>query len=144
MLLHMSQEGLLRHILAPLEIQQLHTKETGEASPQSWQLFVDGSSTSTRSGDDLILTSPDKFKVMKAIRFPFKATNNQVEYEALIAAINLAKSLQVRNISIFSDSKIVVWLTSRDYATKDLNLAKYQAIVKSLLSSFQELHTGID
>ena len=73
---------------------------------------------------------------MQALRFAFKATNNQAEYEALIAGLNLARSIQVKHISIFSDSQIVVRQTAGEYATKDLVLTKYQAIVQSLLSSF--------
>ena len=73
---------------------------------------------------------------MQALRFAFKATNNQAEYEALIAGLNLARNLQVQNLSIFSDSQIVVRQTAGEYATNDLVLAKYQAIVQSLLSSF--------
>ena len=106
-----------------------------ELKPPTWKLFVDGSSTNLRSGAGVILISPDGFQIMQALRFAFKATNNQVEYEALIAGLNLARSLQVQNLSIFSDSQIVVRQTVGEYATKDLVLAKYQTIVQSLLSS---------
>ena len=39
-----------------------------------------------------------------AIRFRFKASNNEVEYEALIAGLELAKEMKVESLEIFSDS----------------------------------------
>ena len=84
------------------------SEDVGLPRPPTWKLFVDGFSTNLRSGAGVILISPDGFQVMQALRFAFKATNNQAEYEALIAGLNLARSIQVKHISIFSDSQIVV------------------------------------
>ena len=39
-----------------------------------------------------------------ALRFRFKASNNEVEYEALIAGLKLAKEMKVESLEIFSDS----------------------------------------
>lgn len=60
----------------------------------SWTLYVDGS-TSDVSGAEVILTIPKGFKVQQAIRFQFKATNNEAEYEAILVGLRLAKSLEV-------------------------------------------------
>ncbi|GAV73294.1 hypothetical protein CFOL_v3_16780, partial [Cephalotus follicularis] len=50
-----------------------------------WKLSVDGSSCITGSGAWLVLTSPDGWMLDYALRFGFKATNNEAEWEALIA-----------------------------------------------------------
>ncbi|KAL5552902.1 hypothetical protein UlMin_040303 [Ulmus minor] len=61
-------------------------------SPSSlWHLYVDGSSTDNCSGAGVILVSPEKVRLSCALRFRFKATNNQAEYEALLAGLRLAK-----------------------------------------------------
>ncbi|XP_074373921.1 uncharacterized protein LOC141714292 [Apium graveolens] len=112
------------------------TPEPISSPNPTWKLFVDGSSTLIRSRAGLILISPEGFQVMQAIRFTFKSTNNQAEFEALIAGLNLARSLQVQHLSIFSDSQIMVRQTTGDYATKDITLTKYHALVKSLLAFF--------
>ena len=39
-----------------------------------------------------------------ALRFGFKASNNEAEYEALIMRLHLTKELQARNAKIYSDS----------------------------------------
>ena len=50
-----------------------------------WGLYVDGSSNEGGSGAGLILVSPEGHRMHCALRFGFKASNNEVEYEALIA-----------------------------------------------------------
>ncbi|XP_074337785.1 uncharacterized protein LOC141674980 [Apium graveolens] len=78
----------------------------------AWALKVDGSSTNERSGAGLILKSPEGFTIQTAISFGFSATNNQAEYEALIAGLKLAKTLKIQDLKIYSDSQIVVKQTN--------------------------------
>ncbi|XP_074351741.1 uncharacterized protein LOC141690884 [Apium graveolens] len=63
-----------------------------------------------------------------------KTTNNQAEYEALIACLKLAKTLRIQDLKIYNDSQIVVKKTNGEYIAKDLVLAKYQALVQSYLA----------
>lgn len=51
---------------------------------------MEGSSTTDVSGDGVILTSFVGFRVQQEIQFQFKATNNKVEYEAILAGLRLA------------------------------------------------------
>lgn len=76
--------------------------------PQRWKLFVDGSSGSGGSGTGLVLISLDHYKTSHPIRFDFKASNNEAEYEALIAGLHLARELVVKAIEVFSDSMLIV------------------------------------
>ena len=39
-----------------------------------------------------------------ALRFRFKASNNEAEYEDLIARLELAKEMKVESLDIFNDS----------------------------------------
>ncbi|XP_077232053.1 uncharacterized protein LOC143865834 [Tasmannia lanceolata] len=55
-----------------------------------WEVYVDGSSNKAGCGAGLILTGPDNFIPDYALRFGFHASNNEAEYEALIAGMNLA------------------------------------------------------
>ncbi|GKA28412.1 reverse transcriptase domain-containing protein [Tanacetum coccineum] len=56
-----------------------------EELPEPWTLFTDGSSCIDGSGVGLILTNPNGVEFTYAMRFRFEATNNEAEYEALIA-----------------------------------------------------------
>ena len=50
-----------------------------------------------------------------ALRFGFKASNNEAEYEALIAGLELAKEMKVESLDIFSDSQLVVCQINEEY-----------------------------
>ncbi|XP_074342230.1 uncharacterized protein LOC141679701 [Apium graveolens] len=111
-------------------------KETNDNN--SWTLYVDGSVTVERSGAGLILSSPDGFIIQQAITFVFKATNDQVEYEALLSGLRLSISLGVKRLIIYSDSQIVVKQTNGEYIAKDPKLAQYQATVRSILETIPD------
>ncbi|XP_074349151.1 uncharacterized protein LOC141688902 [Apium graveolens] len=103
------------------------------------KLYVDGSSTAERSGAGLILISPEGFTIQQAITFAFKVTNNQAEYEALISGLKLAKSLGISNMTVYSDSQIVVKQTSGEYIAKDPTLAQYQEMVRNILEATPDI-----
>lgn len=94
-------------------------------STDGWKMYVDGSATTTRCGAGAILISPDGFYIKQALQLNFKSTNNQAEYEALLSGPDLAITLQLQNIIIYSDSQLVVCQTTSDYVVKDLTLAQY-------------------
>ena len=54
-----------------------------------WGLYVDGSSNDGGPGAGLILISNEGHWIHCALRFGFKASNNEAEYEALIAELKL-------------------------------------------------------
>ena len=45
----------------------------------------------------------------------FKASNNEEEYEALIARLKLAKEMKVGSFEIFSESQLVVRHINNEY-----------------------------
>ncbi|KAL0345300.1 UNVERIFIED_CONTAM: hypothetical protein Sradi_4361300, partial [Sesamum radiatum] len=52
---------------------------------EKWLLYVDGSSTIQGSGVSIVITSPQGEDLEFAVKFGFKASNNETEYEALMA-----------------------------------------------------------
>ncbi|GKB76805.1 reverse transcriptase domain-containing protein [Tanacetum coccineum] len=65
--------------------------EIEEQLLEPWILFTDRSSCVDGSGAGLILTNPEGTKFTYALRFRFEATNNEAEYEALIARLRIAE-----------------------------------------------------
>nr|GEZ79064.1 reverse transcriptase domain-containing protein [Tanacetum cinerariifolium] len=61
---------------------------------EPWTLFTDGSSCVDGSGAWLILTNPDGVEFTYALRFQFAASNNEAEYEALIAGLRIATQME--------------------------------------------------
>ena len=57
--------------------------------------------------------------------FGFKTSNNEVEYEALIAGLRLVHELQVCNVKIFNDSLLVVNQINDIYLVRGETMAAY-------------------
>ncbi|GJX40720.1 reverse transcriptase domain-containing protein [Tanacetum coccineum] len=107
-----------------------------EVPQESWTLFTDGSSCIDRSGTGLILTSLEGTEFTYALRFQFTASNNEAEYEALIAGLRIAAQMGVRNVYISVDSKLVANQVLGTYVAKEDNMVKYLEKTKSLIRGF--------
>ncbi|XP_073103279.1 uncharacterized protein [Elaeis guineensis] len=82
---------------------------TFECDPDStWVLYIDGASNAQGSGVGFLLTNLEGVVTEHALRFDFKASNNQAEYEALVAGLRLALELGVDRLKVFSDSQLIV------------------------------------
>ena len=90
-----------------------------------WKLSVDGASNAQGSGAGLILTSPEGIDIEYALRFGFQASNNEAEYEAVIAGLNLASSLEVNQLEVCSDSQLVVRQIEDTYEAKSGRMILY-------------------
>ncbi|GJY76352.1 reverse transcriptase domain-containing protein [Tanacetum coccineum] len=75
-----------------------------EELPEPWTLFTYGSSCIDGSGAGLILTNSEGVEFTYAMRYRFEATNNEAEYEALIAGLWIAKQMGVKNLQANVDS----------------------------------------
>ncbi|GAV85155.1 RVT_3 domain-containing protein [Cephalotus follicularis] len=110
-----------------------------EGERESWKLSVDDSSCITGSGAGVHLVSPSGWTLEYALRFGFKATNNEAEWEALIAGLTIAKHLEVRRIEASSDSQLVVGLACGEYEPREDSMVKYLSYFQSLKPAFEVL-----
>ena len=101
-----------------------------------WKLSVDGASNVQESGAGLILTSPEGIDIEYALRFGFQASNNEAEYEAIIASPNLAHSLEVDQLEVCIDSQLVVRQIEDTYKAKSGRMILYLKQVRDLLKKF--------
>ena len=62
-----------------------------------------------------MLQSPEGLIIEQALTFDFKASNNEAEYEALIAGLDGAKILGAQQLVVFSDSQLVTNQLAGDY-----------------------------
>ena len=76
--------------------------------PPTWEVHVDGASNQKGSGVGLVLASSEKVIVEKSLRLDFPATNNEVEYEALLEGMDMVQRMVGKSIKLFSDSRLVV------------------------------------
>ncbi|GKA98964.1 reverse transcriptase domain-containing protein [Tanacetum coccineum] len=102
---------------------------------EPWILFTDGSSCTDGSGAGLILTNPEGMEFTYALRFRFDATNNEAEYEALIARLRIAKQMGVKNLQANVDSRLVANQVNGTYVAKEADMIQYlekQVLVEEL------------
>ncbi|KAL0445843.1 UNVERIFIED_CONTAM: hypothetical protein Slati_1712200 [Sesamum latifolium] len=73
-----------------------------------WLLYVDGSSTTQGSGAGVVITSPQGEDMEFAIKFDFKASNNEAEYEALVLGMRMAQDAGALHLLAYSNSQLIV------------------------------------
>ncbi|XP_024016193.1 uncharacterized protein LOC112089676 [Eutrema salsugineum] len=103
-----------------------------------WVLHVNSSSSKHGSGIGIRLTSPNGEILEQSFRLNFHASNNEAEYEALIAGIRLAQGIGVRKIRTFCDSQLVACQFNGEYEAKDGRMGAYLKVVRELVQKFDE------
>ncbi|XP_065619152.1 uncharacterized protein LOC136063143 [Quercus suber] len=95
-----------------------------EESPQ-WSIHVDGSSNRQAGGAGVVLQSPEGDTVECMVRLEFPTTNNEAEYEALIAGLDLVKAAGAEKVIVYCDSQVIVNQISGEYECKGERMKKY-------------------
>jgi len=73
----------------------------------------------------VVLEGPDEIVIEQAMKFEFKTSNNQAEYEAIIAGLHLATELEVTKLVCKSDSGLVVGQPIEEYEVQETLLQQY-------------------
>ncbi|XP_057456527.1 uncharacterized protein LOC130747570 [Lotus japonicus] len=115
------------------------TPEDGEKVSTQCTLFVDGSSNDNGSGAGVTLHGSGELVLEQSLRFQFKASNNQAEYEALIAGLKLAIEMQIDSLLVRTDSLLVANQVNGELQVKEPTLIKYLERVRLLMGRLQEV-----
>ena len=70
----------------------------------------------------LVLISPEKITIEKSLRLGFSATNNEAEYEALLAGMIMVQKMCGKAVEMFSDSRLVVAQVQGELKARDLRM----------------------
>ncbi|XP_075663052.1 uncharacterized protein LOC142632556 [Castanea sativa] len=90
-------------------------------------------------GIGIILKSPEEDKLKYAIRLQYQTTNNEVEYEALLKGLELAKSLRAESVVVQGDSQLIINQVNGMCEAKENRMKKYLNKVKRLVKRFKEV-----
>ncbi|KAK7279755.1 hypothetical protein RJT34_24812 [Clitoria ternatea] len=71
-----------------------------------WTIYVDGSSNQRGSGAGVVLESDDGVHLEISLRFNFKTSNNQAEYEACLDGLRAAIDIGASEATLCSDSQL--------------------------------------
>ncbi|XP_048623642.1 uncharacterized protein LOC125592488 [Brassica napus] len=103
----------------------------------NWTLHVNRSSTNRGAGAGVQLQSPTGELIMQSFSFGFLASNNEAEYESLIAGLRLAKAVKAKRLSAYCDSQLVTNQFSGDYDARNDRMDAYLKIVQGLAAEFE-------
>jgi ribonuclease HI len=103
-----------------------------------WHIYIDGASSCNPGHAGAGLVAYDEFghEVGRDSTYLGEMTNNMAEYEALVRALTKALKSGVKNVSVYSDSLLVVNQVLGKYKIKNITLQKYAAEVKNLIRTF--------
>ncbi|XP_077232060.1 uncharacterized protein LOC143865910 [Tasmannia lanceolata] len=102
-----------------------------------WEVHMDGSSNKGGCGVGLVLTGPENFTLDYALRFGFRASNNEAEYEALLAGMNLPVQTGAQRLKAYCDSQLVANQIQGIYEARDERMIKYLSKVRQLSTKFK-------
>lgn len=103
---------------------------------QIWKMFFNGAYTKDRAGARVVLIPPEGERITISHKLQFEATNNIVEYEALILGLEVAKKLGMKCISAFGDSELVVQQVRQQYQCKHSRMKSYRNYVWDIVDNF--------
>ncbi|XP_013733765.2 uncharacterized protein LOC106437417 [Brassica napus] len=106
-------------------------------SSQNRILHVNGSSTNKGSGAGVQLQSPIGELIRQSFSFGFTASNNEAEYESLIAGLRLAKAVKAKRLSAYCDSQLVTSQFSGHYDARNERMEAYLKVVQTLAKDFE-------
>ena len=99
---------------------------------------MDGSSTRHAGGIGVVLQSLEGDKLKHKVRLQYQATNNEVEYEALLKRLELAKSVEAKSILVLRDSQLIMGQVTGVYEAKEERMRKYLSRIMRLMKRFEE------
>ena len=67
----------------------------------------------------------------------FPTTNNEAEYEALVAGLDLAKAVGATNVVIYCDSQVITNQVNGDYECKGERMKRYLNQVKGRVNDLK-------
>ena len=71
------------------------------------------------------------------VRLDFPATNNEAEYKALVAGLDLAKAAGATSVVIYCDSQVITNQVNGDYECKGERMKRYLDQVKRKVNNLK-------
>ena len=72
-----------------------------------------------------MLITPNEEELSSSLRLKFKTTNNEAEYEAVIASLKMALELAAKSMDVWSDSQVIVGHIRGEFEAKGEKMKLY-------------------
>ncbi|XP_059436668.1 uncharacterized protein LOC132169694 [Corylus avellana] len=117
-------------------------EENAQKKDETWVVYVDGSSTRKNGGAGVVLITPDGEELCSSLRLEFKTTNNEAEYEAVLAGLGLAREMGANFVELRSDSQVIVGHIRGEFEAKRDKMKQYLSKEEGDYV-LREIHEGI-
>jgi ribonuclease HI len=134
------QKAIKSQVLADFLAEWTDTQlPTAPVQPELWTMYFDGSLMKTGAGAGLLFVSPLGKHVRYILRLHFLASNNVVEYEALVNGLRIAVELGVQCLDAHGDSQLVIDQVMKNSHYRDQKMEAYCDEVRRLEDMFYGL-----
>ncbi|XP_021748050.1 uncharacterized protein LOC110713912 [Chenopodium quinoa] len=114
-------------------------QETLDEEKKIWTIFTDGSSTINGSRVGVVITSLEGKSFEYALKFSFKASNNEVA----IAVLELCIALEAEHVCLKTDSQLVANQIRGEYEAKKPSMIAYLAKIKTVIVKLRTLEVEL-
>jgi ribonuclease HI len=116
------------------------TNVTEEMPPVKglWIIYMDGSVAKKSGGARIVINAPDGKKLYNSLRLEFRVTNNEAEYEAVIAGLKIAQEMGAEYVELRSDSQVIVGHIQGVFKAKGERMKLYLSQVQDMQASLKQ------
>jgi ribonuclease HI len=83
--------------------------------PEHWIIYFDDALNLEGAGGRVLFISPQGEKLKYVLQIHYKASNNRVEYKALIHGLCIAVSLGIKRLLAYGNSKVVIEQVNKEW-----------------------------
>ncbi|XP_058221003.1 uncharacterized protein LOC131331154 [Rhododendron vialii] len=118
---------------------------------KAWEMYFDGATRSpngqkqedlknNKSGIGVVFVTPNNAIIPHSFALTEGCSNNEAEYEAVIAGLELALQIPIEELLVYGDSELVIKQLRGEYIVNKASLAPYHERASQLLSQFKKVN----
>jgi ribonuclease HI len=112
---------------------------SSQIQAECWTLYFDGSVMKTGAGAGLLFISPLGEHMRYAVRLRFPASNNMVEYEALLYGLRIAIETGIKRLDVRGDSQLVIDQVIKNASCHDDKMEAYCNAIRALKDKLYDI-----
>ena len=93
-------------------------------------MHVDDASSAKGAKAEIVIITLEGILLEHSFRLGFNASNNEAEYETLLAGLRAVSRLEARDVEIYSDSRLIVNQMQGSFEARDPRMKAYLELAK--------------
>ena len=124
-------------VITDFIVEFTHDEDKGAEESPHWSIYTDGSSNRQAEGAGIGLLLPEGDTVECMVHLDFPTTNNESEYEALVASLDLAKAAGAASVVVYCDFQVIANQVNGDYECKSERMKRYLNQVRTRVDDLE-------